>query len=1037
MEWNRQDKRNEEGKIMKLIKKIVVWSCLAFIFLLFVVIQEETYEENLSEDEKLKYHYWKLDINKKLGYRSGIASSLNNIGNTYFKLEEHQKALDYLNQALILQRKLGYSSSVAASLNNIGNIYFSLSQYKKALDYYNRSLVIEKKLNDPSGIAASLNNIGNIYFSLSEYKKALDYYKRSLALRKKLDNVSDIAASLNNIGNVYKSLSDYEKALDYHSQSLHMKKKLNNPSGVANSLGNIGNIYKSLSDYEKALDYYNQSLTIDKQIHNNLGIAKSLNHIGSIYLNLSDYEKALTYYNQSFTINKKIRNQSGIADSLNNIGNIYYSLNEYNQALSYHNQSLAINKEIGGRLNIAASLNNVGNIYESLSEYEKALDYHNQSLAIDKEIGNLPGIASSLNNIGALHKSLKKYEKAQSYFRQSLAIEKKLGNRSGIAYSLNNIGIIHESLNEYAKALDYHDKALTLNKKLSNSLGIVNSLFSRAKCHRILENPKQAFDDYTKALEKWYKISEVAKISRKSFLKNKVFYFQEIIDFTILAKKEKKAWQNFQKYKGYGFLSLIAESKANLEKTVDPKLKRKRNLILAQISDIQKKLSERTKGKEIVDSLHSNLKEKEDELEEIIGEIRRGNPGFANLVYPETPTLKQVQSDLEDGEILLEYFFTTKNKFRSGKAYCFAVDKNCFEIIELGDSKEVNRKVKNFLHTLRDSKNSSITWTYTKEATVLYQLLLDPVLKNRNASKLIIAPDEMLHRLPFSALCLPMEEGKTWQDLSYVVDKYEICYVTSATAMVEMSKQKKANEKEFSLLAMADPVSENQRSAMRQNLSNLPGARQEVLAIAKNILPEKSLPKKISGNFTYEDKNISISFGKEAQEAKLFSLSLPYNILHFTTHGVIDPENSLRSFLLLAPTNIDKFSIKKSNLPLESISDGNLQAREIFHLKDKIQAQLVVLSACETGLGKLERGDGVVGFARAWMYAGVNNLVVSLWKVDDASTSRLMESFYQNLFEGKNSRDFLEYLSRAKKQLRYSEDYAAPYYWAPFVFIGK
>ncbi len=995
---------------------------------------------HLSEYENaLDYHKESLALQNKLGNRLGIASSLNNIGNIYENLSEYEMALDYHNRSLALKKELGNRSGIASSLNNIGNIYTHLSEYKKALDYYTRSLALQNKLGNRLGIASSLNNIGNIYESLSKYEMALDYLNQSLAIKKELDNSSGIASSLNNIGLIYKNLSEYEMALDYFDQSLTLQKKLSNRSGIASSLNNIGLIYESLSEYEKSLDYFDQSLTLQKKLSNPSGIASSLNNIGNIYESLSEYQKALDYHNRSLTLQKELSNPSGVASSLNNIGNIYENLSEYETALDYHNQSLSLQKELGNPSGIAASLNNIGNIHIHLSRYEKALDYYNQSLALQKKLGNPSGIASSLNNIGSICTNLSEYEMALDYHNQSLALEKELGNPSGIASSLGNIGNIYICLSQYEMALNYHNQSLVIEKELKNNLGISLSLLARAKSYRFLKKSRQALDDYKNALTKWYEISKVAKVARESFLKDKIFFFQEAIDFHILTNnKKEEAWQIFQKYKGYGFLSLMAESKANLEKTIDPKLRRKRNLILAQISDIQKKLSENSKQQEIIDALRNSLEEKEYELRQVIGEIRRVNPAFADLVYPEPATLEQVQSSLQNGEVLLEYFFTTKSKFRSGKAYCFIVDKNSLEVIEIGDTAKINNKIKNFLHTLKDSKNSSMTWTYTEEATELYQLLLDPVLQNRNASKLIIAPDEMLHRLPFSALCLPTEEeGETWKDLSYVADKYEICYVTSATAMVEMSKQKKAKEKKFSLLAMADPVSENENSMVRQSLSKLPGARQEVLAIAKNILPEKSLAEEVSEDFIYQNKDISISFGKEAQESKLFSLPLLYNILHFATHGVIDPENSLRSFLLLAPTDTNKLPPKESNLPLESITDGNLQAREIFHLKDRIQAELVVLSACETGLGMLERGDGVVGFARAWMYAGVNNLVVSLWKVDDISTSRLMESFYQNFFKGKNSGDFLEYLSRAKKQLRYSEDFAAPYYWAPFVFIGK
>jgi len=388
-----------------------------FIWKGFIFSQPDT--AFILADELLAYGLDKNYLNAQaLAYNiQGVSMALR--GN-------NPKALDYFTLKLIIQEQIGDQSGMAGSLQNIGNIYKIQGDYPKALDYYTQCLKIQEQIGNQKGIADCLQNLGINYFNQADYHKALGHFTRSLRIQKQIGDQRGIATSFQNMGSIYQRQGDYPKALDYFINSLKIKEQLNDQIGISGCLQNIGIIYKTQGDFPQALDYLTRSLKIQEEIGDQEGTAHSNLGIGIVYRNLGDYPKALHYYTISLKIQEKIGNQGGIADCLHSIGDNYFDQGDYSQALDYYTKSLKLQDQIGDQLGVASALSNIGGIYQVQGNNSKALNYCQNSYDLAKTIGSLQTQKSSCTCLYDTYKAMGIYNKALEYHELLNVIEDSL-----------------------------------------------------------------------------------------------------------------------------------------------------------------------------------------------------------------------------------------------------------------------------------------------------------------------------------------------------------------------------------------------------------------------------------------------------------------------------------------------------------------------------------------------------------------------------------------------------------------------------------
>jgi CHAT domain-containing protein len=493
--------------------------------------------------------------------------------------------------------------------------------------------------------------------------------------------------------------------------------------------------------------------------------------------------------------------------------------------------------------------------------------------------------------------------------------------------------------------------------------------------------------------------------------------YNDAIQLLVAKQNLPEAFQYVQQSKARGFLDMLAEARVKQEDILSAELrerKKKDDNNLRKIQqNIESEYEKETLDRSRIAALQKQRNELEIEYSNLILEIRKQDPRYAEIQYPEPLTLSDAQALLDPDSVLLEY------SIGDSASWLFAITANSAAAFEIPSGKKLDDQVHNFREVLLkpDATFQTLEQAHTKyvtQAQTLYSELVRPteaILKGKQ--RILIATDGALSYLPFESLLTKNDNSKAihFESLPYLVRDYEIYYVPSSTVLASVIKNNpEKNDQQKQLLALADPWLKNGSSEIAAvrgwgTLGPLPNARTEVQNIA-NLYPKDQ---------------VTVFEGKQASEKNFKQSDLQeYKRIHFASHGLIDEEKPEYSALVLS-------SDEKGN------EDGYLTMREVFDLK--LNADLVVLSACKTGLGKEVRGEGVTGISRAFLCAGTPSVLVSLWDVSDRSTADFMASFYKSM-EAKSMNKSAA-LREARLQMIASKKFSHPYYWAPFVLIGN
>jgi CHAT domain-containing protein/Flp pilus assembly protein TadD len=1019
----------------------------------------QLYKQGTAESLRQAIEKWKqaLPLWQQVGDKRGEATILNNIGLVYDSLGDKQQALKFYNQSLPLKRQVGDKGGEATTLNNIGSVYSDLGDKQQALKFYNQSLPLRRQVGDKAGEATTLSNIGSVYNSLGDKQQALKYYNQSLPLSRQVGDKGGEATTLSNIGLVYSDLGDNQQALKYYNQSLPLKRQVGDKGGEATTLNNIGAVYDALGEKQQALKYYNQSLPLSRQVGDKGGEAVTLNNIGSVYDALGEKQQALKFYNQSLPLWRQVGNKAGEATTLSNIGLVYDSLGDKQQALKFYNQSLPLRRQVGDKAGEATTLSNIGLVYNSLGDKQQALKFYNQSLPLKRQVGDKGGEATILSNIGSVYNSLGDKQQALKYFNQSLPLSRQVGEKAGEAVTLNNIGKVYDSLGDKQQALNYLNQSLPLSRQVGDKAQEAATLGNIAFTERDKGNLQQALTQIQAAI----KIIEDLRTKvdsqdlRTSYFASQQGVYKFYIDLLMqLHKKDPlkgynaEALHASESSRARGLIELLTEAKANIRKDVNPILLEEEKDLQLKIEATEKQLQELSR-KPQTETAQENFKKELETLltqrKELETKIRTTSPKYGALQYPQPLKLPQIQQQLDKDTLLLEY---SLGKERS---YLWAVTPNSIDTYELPKREDIQKAVTEFRETLIKCQKLRTCNQFSPEekaqalkntalsATKLSQIILAPVADKLGKKRLVIVADGALQKIPFAALTEPGQKGNSsGSEYQPLIVNHEIVNLPSVTAIstqrVDLKGRKNAP---LTLAVLADPVFEAkderitgkpetiapnldlrgqiEQSDLKRGAKNLnrngweriKGTRTEANAIL-NIIPS-------SNNLQAFDFDANYNWVTNKQLSQ-------YRFLHFATHGFADPTNPELSGIVLS-------LIDKQGKPAEK---GYLRLGDIFNLN--FAADLIVLSACETGLGKDVNGEGLVGLTRGLMYAGAERVGVSLWQVDDEGTAELMQEFYtQMLKQGKSPTVAL----RTAQLKLWDSTLKNPYYWSAFTLQGE
>ncbi|MBW4679109.1 MAG: tetratricopeptide repeat protein [Microcoleus vaginatus WJT46-NPBG5] len=790
----------------------------------------------------------------------------------------------------------------------------------------------------------------------------------------------------------------FREALETFQSVLAIVREIGDRQGEGVTLNNIGFVHQSLGQYPKALESYQQALAIHQEIGNKAEKGTTLTNIGSVHHRLGQYPQALEYYQQALAIAKEIGDKAGEGTRLNNIGGVYSNLGQYPKALEFYQQALAIAKEIGDKAGEGTRLNNIGAVYNNLGQYPKALDYYQQALAIHQEIGNKAEKGTTLANIGSVYANLGQYPKALESYQQALTIAKDIGDKAGEGTRLHNIGSVYDNLGQYPKALESYQQALAIHQEIGD----------KAAEGVVLNNIGLVYDNlgqYPKALESYQPALAIAKeIGDKegegTTLSNigGVYYTQgnySQAETTLLAAIE--AWESLRprELKDDQKISIF-EQQATTYRFLQQALVAQNKVEEALL------IAERSRGRALVDLLDSKLSE--------------NHNNQPNLKLPNLPEIKQIAS--EQNATLVQYSIIyesdqnqVKEEWQQSKLYIWVIKPTgeiAYEQVDL--KKLLNTSLQDLVTTSRDDigvRSRSIfevtstnpqPESSTEKLQQLHQLLIAPIadlLPKNPDERVIFIPQESLFLVPFPAL--QDEQGK------YLIEKHTILTAPAIQVLDLTHKQKHNTQRSVKdVLVVGNPTMPKiQIGELVANLNPLPGAEREAIQIAKLF-------------------NTEALIGSKATKTMVMEKMQRSRIIHLATHGLLDDFKGfgVPGAIALAP----------AGKPDDAL-DGLLTAGEIFDMK--LQADLVVLSACDTGRGDI-KGDGVVGLSRSLIAAGVPSVLVSLWAVNDNSTAFLMNEFYRSLQQNPNKAVALR-----QAMLTTMKEYPNPKQWAAFTLIGE
>jgi len=490
-----------------------------------ILIKLSKNNQNINPVKSLDYAKEAYRISTKLGEKEQ-ANALNYIGVSNNIIGNYNDALENLFQALDLREKTKDKIEISTTLNEIGNVYFNLNDFNNSLEYYKKALDRGEK-KDKNNIARTISNIGRINYYLGDHDEAILNFKQTLTIFKELKDTLAISAVLTNLGVLCNVTGKYNEAIEYQLESIDIKKQYNDRAGIASSYLNIGNSYYNLGKYEESLSYYMKSLEINEELEINKQISNCLMNIGAIHSLLNRYNEALEYYFESLKIFTLINDEIGLANVYNNIGEVYMQLEKTSEALDNFNLSLTLKKKLGYKKGLTNLYLNIGDLYYAQNDIDKALDFYENSLKINNELNDTYGICQCLINISSCYLLNNKHKLAEEYLVKALEIADSLDSNE-----------IHKNIHQHLSDLfiqskDY-EKAITHQKLF---IAYNDSIYNEESSRQIAEmQTKYETEKKEKQINILQKDSEIQKlrIEKENLLKWRLFYALITILFLLI-----------------------------------------------------------------------------------------------------------------------------------------------------------------------------------------------------------------------------------------------------------------------------------------------------------------------------------------------------------------------------------------------------------------------------------------------------------------------------------------------------------------------
>lgn len=996
---------------------------------------------------------------------SQMADKLYAHGMHFYNARNYDSSVTYLSRAFKMYDTMGDNSNRLLSLAQLTSAYAITQKVKMAKSY---SQLLLKAVKDTIGIDRKrvvfcTYELANIYEIIGEYHKGMQFIQKSVQLYED--------SSLNDkwlLGRIYYVMGALEddfsfddRAVQYINKSLKLSA---NESGddlrilKVDSYNLLGILYFHEGKYETSFDYLKKEIQI---LQNHPEWRYVSDKLLGVYINsgntsfsTGDYHTALSYYQKALRMVKNGKGESGTNEELilNNIGATYWQMGNKQKALQYFLKTLPLKiKDLGpNHPDVAVAYVNIGSTYQSLKKDEKAIEYLQKALTIREKVfgKDNPKTLDVYNDLALVYKDQKKYDTALKYLTKDLAVyQAVLGlHHPKTASTLANIADVYRAEGDYSKALANYQKALQALAPNFQSSNIadnpsLNHILSEVEFENVLERKAGtllqasrnnhrtarryipiAIKTYSTTIRFIEKLRDSYQEESSKYFLNKDTYatYSGAIAACMLGYKlfgkdvyREKAFDFSEHSKAGILMQSIEDVNAQKYSGIPASLLKKEKDLRGEIMQYARDIDQKTSDLKHNDSVGiANLQDKlfaaRQHFSDFITNLEKKYPSYYELKY-RAPHLSvtDIKNKLRPNQAYLSYFVGDST------IYTFEITRNNYKVVSSSiDSVSFAKKLQSFRQAI-----VHVDWpSYTRIGYQLYEKLIGPFENDISGKELMIVPDAQLSLVPFEALLSARSDDirpGDYADLPYLVNQNAVVYGYSSYLIFRKRSENVVKSSGF--LGMAPVFDQPVKSLTAfKKLTN----NDTIPPLMSSLEEVKGIYRMISANSEIKaDSHIYLR--NQATEAKLKDSDIShYRYIHLATHAYVNEKKPSLSGILFYPS-------KKG-----SDDDGILYTGEIYNLN--LNARLVVLSACETATGQMVRGEGIIGFSRAFLYAGAKNVVVSLWNVYDRSTPDLMTKFYHHLMMNE---DVAHSLQQAKISMINQKRYSMPVYWASMVQI--
>jgi len=909
-------------------------------------------------------------VAERMGDRAGAADALNGIGRVRLLQGSLNDSLDIYQKALALCEQAGNKDCTAVALAGIGAAYSGRGDSARAIENHQKALEISEQTGNKANAALALHGLAGDYQDRGDYPAALDDYRRSFALAESVGDKVRMAAVLNGFGRAHTLMGETDLALDYLQKSLAMFEELGEKGGIATAVNNIGIVHSLRGDYGSAMRFFQQGLTAAEEIGNKIGIGFGLGNLGIVHRRQGNYALALEYQQRAWKLHESIGSQPGVLRALNNIGTLYTLMGEYARADEYYKKGLVLSETLKSKAETANLLSNIAWNSRMRGDYESALESSEKTVQLRKELKDKWGAALALWGKARAYRALQDYARAAECAEGAVLIAREGGLRDVVADTLATLGTIYQASGQSARARATFEESISISDEIRSQLGSGEQQTQR-------------------------------------FFEDKVSPYYGIVDVLASQGDAKMALAYAEKARARVLVDILKSGRVNITRAMTQREREQEHGLRQTLTTLNARIAAEGRRAQAdqnrIADLKSQLAKARLEYEDFQAQLYASHPDLKAHRGESPPfTLEQAGELLPDSSsALLEYFVTDNSAFlfvltAAGNRLKDGRSQAVLKLYDLKiDRKELVRRARDL-----NEKIAANDVEYAQGARELYDTLVSPASAQlQGKTSFVIVPDDALWETPFQAL--------RTRDGRFLIETASIAYAPSLTVLREMVRSRRPS-RSTSLLAMGNPavagqtISRSKNVLMSGSFEPLPEAERMVKGLAR----------------MYGLRSSKVYIGSEAREDLLKAEASHCRVLQLATHGVINNASPMYSHVVLAQSHDGK-------------EDGLLEAWEILQMD--LNADLVVLSACETARGRIEAGEGVIGLAWALFVAGCPTTVVSQWKVESSSTTDLMLAFHRTLQAGTTKS---EAMRKAAMKLMSDKRYNHPFYWAGFVVLG-